>query len=96
MRSANNQCHLLTPNRPKITDRILLCQPHRTGCSRNHDSNSMGLLRSNNSNNLTWPYLLNAILPSQHQLRTYSQPNPHPSPRPPTTTASHGHLMTPS
>lgn len=66
MRSPNNQCHLPTPNRPKIFNCLLFCQPHRTSCSRNHNPNPMSILRSYNSDNFPWPNLLNTILLSQH------------------------------
>lgn len=96
MRSTNNQRHLPTPNRPKITNCLLICQPHRSSSSCNHNPNPMSILRGNNPNNLPRPDLLNTILPSQHQLRTNSQPNPSTHTRNPTPPTTHSHLMTTS
>lgn len=96
MRSTNNQRHLPTTNRPKITNRLLICQPHRTSCSRNHDPDPMSILRGNNPNNFTRLNFINAILPSQHQLRTNPQPNPPSNTRTPTPSTTNSHLMTSS
>eukprot|EP00069_Balaena_mysticetus_P018391 bmy_11176T0 len=57
------------PNRPKITYRILFCQPHSTCyCSYPHPD-SLKLHRSHHSNNRPWPHIIYIILPSKLKLR---------------------------
>lgn len=41
MRGPNDQLHLLTPNRLKISHCLLIRKPHRTRNRRKHDPNSM-------------------------------------------------------
>lgn len=68
LRHNHNKLNLFTPNRPKITNRILISKSHSTSnCSYSH-SNPMKLYRSNSPDNCTRPDLLHIILPRQHQL----------------------------
>lgn len=68
LRHDYNKLNLPSPNRPQITDRILISKPH-SPCNRSYPHpNTMKLYRSNSPNNRTRPYLLHAILPRQHQL----------------------------
>uniref|UniRef100_A0A8C3QZY6 Uncharacterized protein n=1 Tax=Cyanoderma ruficeps TaxID=181631 RepID=A0A8C3QZY6_9PASS len=62
------------PNLLPTSGIIMLTSSPNTNSNRcrNHNPNPMSNLRSNNPNNLTWPHLLNTILPSQHQLRTHT------------------------
>uniref|UniRef100_A0A8C9L4J2 Uncharacterized protein n=1 Tax=Serinus canaria TaxID=9135 RepID=A0A8C9L4J2_SERCA len=92
MRCTNNQRHLPTTNRPKITNRLLIRQPHGISRSRNHNPNPMSILRGNNPNNLTRSNLINTILPSQYQLRTNPQPNSSPHTRTPTPPTTNSHF----
>uniref|UniRef100_A0A8C0CTN7 C2H2-type domain-containing protein n=1 Tax=Balaenoptera musculus TaxID=9771 RepID=A0A8C0CTN7_BALMU len=65
----HNQFYLSMPNRPKITYRILFCQPHSTCyCSYPHPD-SLKLHRSHHSNNRPWPHIIYIILPSKLKLR---------------------------
>lgn len=81
MRNNYNQLHLPTPNRPKITYCIFLCQPYSTSNCSCPYSNTLKLHRSNSPNNRSWPHILNTILPSKLKLRTDPQPYHNPSPR---------------
>lgn len=68
MRNNYNQLHLPTPNRPKITHCILLCQPYSTSnCSRPYPD-ALKLHRSNSPNNRPRPHILNTILPGKLKL----------------------------
>ena len=70
LRHDHNKFNLLTSNRPKVTNCILISKSHSAGhCSRSHP-NPMKLHRSNGPNNRTWTHLVHIILPRQHQLRT--------------------------
>lgn len=62
MRGPNDQLHLLTPNRLKISHCLLIRKPHRTRNRRKHDPNSMIIFRGNNPNNLPRTYIITPIL----------------------------------
>uniref|UniRef100_A0A663MRG5 Uncharacterized protein n=1 Tax=Athene cunicularia TaxID=194338 RepID=A0A663MRG5_ATHCN len=64
----NNKLHLHAPNRPKVTDRLLLRKPHGASYRRNHNPNPMIILKRPNPNGIARTNLLRAILPSQHHL----------------------------
>lgn len=68
MRNNHNQLHLPTSDRPKITHRVLLCQPHSTSNRSHPHSNTMKLHRSNSPNNRPRPHFLNTILPGKLKL----------------------------
>lgn len=94
MRDNHNQLNLPTPNRPKITNRILIRKPHSPGNRSYHNSNTMKLYRSHHTNNRTWPNLLITILLSKHQLRTNPQSNYNHSPRPTNNFSTNSYMMT--
>lgn len=89
-----NQFHLFTSNRPKIINRILLCQPHGTSDRSHPYPNTMKLYRSNGPNNRTWPYILHTVLPSKLKLRTYPQSYYNSGPGPTDHPAPNSSLMT--
>uniref|UniRef100_A0A671EQC1 Uncharacterized protein n=1 Tax=Rhinolophus ferrumequinum TaxID=59479 RepID=A0A671EQC1_RHIFE len=60
--------HLLTPNRPKITHCILLCQSHSTSNGSYSHPNTLKLHRSYSPNNHPRPYILNTVLPGKLKL----------------------------
>uniref|UniRef100_A0A8B9ZYW3 Uncharacterized protein n=1 Tax=Anas zonorhyncha TaxID=75864 RepID=A0A8B9ZYW3_9AVES len=93
MRHFNDQLNLPPRNRPEITDRLLIRQSHRTGHRCRNNPNPLIILRGNNPNNLPRTNLLHTILPSQHKLRTHTQPNSTAHTRPPTPITTHSHLM---
>uniref|UniRef100_A0A8C3W9S3 Uncharacterized protein n=1 Tax=Catagonus wagneri TaxID=51154 RepID=A0A8C3W9S3_9CETA len=69
MRNNYNQLHLPSPNRPKITNRLLLRQPYSPcNCSYSHP-NPLKLHRSNSPNGCPRPHILHTILPSKHKPR---------------------------
>lgn len=96
MRHNYDQFNLSSPNRPKISNRILICKPYSPSHHSCHNSNTMKLYRSYYTNNRTWPNLLIIILLSKHQLRTNSQPNHNHSSRPTNNFPTNSYMMTSS
>lgn len=90
-----NQLPLPSPNRPQVTHRLLLSQPHGLSHCRRPNSKPLKLYRGHSTNNRTWPNLLPAILSSKLKLRTSTQPNNTPSPGPTNPTTPNSHLMAP-
>lgn len=95
MRGNYNGVYLLTPNRPQVTNCLLLRQPHRP-CSRRHSYPiPMRLYGGPNLDDRPRPHLLRTILPSQHKLRTHAQPHPTAGPRLPNGSSPNGNVMIP-
>lgn len=75
MRNSHNKLHLLTPNRPKISNRLLLNQPHSSSNHRYSYTITTKLHRCYSPNNRPWSNIFHTILSSQHKLRTHQQSN---------------------
>lgn len=72
MRHNHNQLNLPPPNRPKITNRLLIRKPYSPSHYSHYNPNTMKLYRSYHSNNRSRTNLIPPILPSKHKLRTNS------------------------
>ncbi|KAF5927576.1 hypothetical protein HPG69_016215 [Diceros bicornis minor] len=65
--------NLSTPDRPEITHRILLHQPHSFSNRSCPYPNTMKLYRSHSPNSCPRPHIISTILPSKFKLRTNPQ-----------------------
>lgn len=93
MRRHHDRFYLPTPNRSKVPNRLLISQPHRPSCRRNPHPNPLRFHRRPNPNNCPRLNVLRLILPSQHQLRTHTQPNNNPGPRPSNSSSTDNNMM---
>nr|CAJ90462.1 NADH dehydrogenase subunit 4 [Lepidochelys olivacea] len=94
MKGNHNWFYLLTTNKSKIINRLLISKPHKTNHRRNTNTNPMSLHRRNYTYNRPWLNVINTLLPSQHKLRTNSQPNTTTSPKYTTPTPPNKSMMT--
>lgn len=65
LRYNHNKFYLSTPNRPKITNRILFSKSHSPSHRINHNPNSLKLYRSYNTDNCPRPNFITIILSSK-------------------------------
>lgn len=90
----HNQLNLLTPDRPKIINCLLISKPHSSSHHSHYNSNTMKLHRSYNTNNCPWSDIITSILPCKHQLRTNSQSNYNYSSRTTNNFSTNSNMMT--
>lgn len=95
LRRTNDRLYLLTTNRLKIINCLLIRQPHRPCCRRNFNPNPMRLYRRPRINNCPRPSLVCPVLFGQYHLRTHPQPNNNLSPRNTNHLSTNSRLMVP-
>lgn len=93
MRGNHDRLNLSPPNRPKVPNCLLICQPHRPSCRRNFNPNPLGLYRRPNPYNCPRSNIFRPILPGKHQLRTNPQPDNTASPRTTNSTSPDNNMM---
>uniref|UniRef100_A0A8C8WYN6 Uncharacterized protein n=1 Tax=Panthera leo TaxID=9689 RepID=A0A8C8WYN6_PANLE len=68
MRNSYNKLYLPMPNRPKISNCILICKSHSSSNCSSTNPNTMKLYRSNSSHNRPQTNFINTILPRKLKL----------------------------